>query len=457
MKKIVCMLFVVQLLPVFAMESPLPKGDGVPGPDQDEQFNQQIEAVRCRNFEQLNLDIRNCRGETLLIKGIRSFWKIEVIKQLIDAGVDVNAKDNDGYTALILAAWAGRSDLVKLLLSQGANVHAQLLRKDAELLIGTTALMMAVDNGKEDEDGTDTEVVGMLVDAGADMCTQKNDAGVWALQMAVLKGKTEAFKRMLIVAVAQDETFLTRFQSKEAFFGAALMDNSEILQTMLRLGMNPNTQHEEGWTALYAAAQEGSLKAMKALLSAGGDLAFGHTKWGNVRPYDIARMNGKQEMVEFLDRFVEALLACIRDIYRGCANDDILLQIRANFLLLNAPCTLNVDNVGGSTLLMRAIRRGNFALCDALLKMGALPHLKNGNGCTALDIARSMEHGEPCGELIKLYEQKNTLRGEALLKLWLMDTDQLQKTIGGMSRSELEAINVPFIITERVQLRELPE
>ena len=48
----------------------------------------------------------------------------EVARLLAD-GVNVNAKDNEGGTALAHAAWFGHLGTVKLLLEKGADVHAK--------------------------------------------------------------------------------------------------------------------------------------------------------------------------------------------------------------------------------------------------------------------------------------------------------------------------------------------
>ncbi len=50
---------------------------------------------------------------------------LEVLRNLIDAGLDVNATGGSGDTGLHWACWYGRVDVVKLLLAHGADVHAR--------------------------------------------------------------------------------------------------------------------------------------------------------------------------------------------------------------------------------------------------------------------------------------------------------------------------------------------
>jgi S1-C subfamily serine protease len=59
------------------------------------------------------------------------------LKALLDSGVDVNARDRGGRTALHLAARQGQADVARYLLSRGADLNA----RDA---VGRTPLMLAV-------------------------------------------------------------------------------------------------------------------------------------------------------------------------------------------------------------------------------------------------------------------------------------------------------------------------
>jgi ankyrin repeat protein len=76
-----------------------------------------------------------------------------VVKLLLNAGADVEAKDADGYFALFIAAQEGHPKVVKLLLDAGAD-------KD-KTANGQTSLSIATNNGH-------TEVVQLLLDARTD-------------------------------------------------------------------------------------------------------------------------------------------------------------------------------------------------------------------------------------------------------------------------------------------------
>jgi ankyrin repeat protein len=69
-------------------------------------------------------------------------------------GADVNAKAHDGGTALMLAASAGDSDLVKALLARGADVSGKYTET------GQTAVMIARYHGSD-------EIVQLLEPVGA--------------------------------------------------------------------------------------------------------------------------------------------------------------------------------------------------------------------------------------------------------------------------------------------------
>ncbi len=86
--------------------------------------------------------------------------KTEIVRMLLDAGANVNEKNEFGTTALMLASDNGHIEIVKLLLAHGALVNAATNSRG-------TALMRASAGGH-------LEVAKLLVAAGADIYAKMN-------------------------------------------------------------------------------------------------------------------------------------------------------------------------------------------------------------------------------------------------------------------------------------------
>lgn len=123
----------------------------------------------------------------------------EIVKLLLSKGADVNAKDKAVYggTALMAAANRGHTEIVKLLLSKGADVNA----KDEA---GGTALMAAAGNGN-------TEIVNLLLSKGADV-NAKDKNGYTALMAATIRGHTEILKLFKDAGADLEGLIITRFK-----------------------------------------------------------------------------------------------------------------------------------------------------------------------------------------------------------------------------------------------------
>ncbi len=110
-------------------------------------------------------------GQELIGAAIRG--DAAAVQVLLDAGADVNAKDNmEGRTALLWAASNGHADTVQVLLGAGANVEAQVKDNDEDKE-GRTALILAAVGGH-------TAIVRALIEAGADIKAKtQNEVTAW--------------------------------------------------------------------------------------------------------------------------------------------------------------------------------------------------------------------------------------------------------------------------------------
>jgi ankyrin repeat protein len=93
-------------------------------------------------------------GETTLIQSAQSEGNSEIVKALLKAGVEINAKTKKRLTASMRFAWAGQFEAVKLLLDAGAD--AKLINEN-----GWTAFYFACSHGN------DEKIVKYLLAAGA--------------------------------------------------------------------------------------------------------------------------------------------------------------------------------------------------------------------------------------------------------------------------------------------------
>jgi ankyrin repeat protein len=116
----------------------------------------------------------------------------DAVQTLLEKGVNVNAEDEHGQTALMRAAFNGRMGVAQLLLAKGADVNAR--GKE-----GQTALMVASESGHPD-------VIQALLMAGADVNAKMYD-GPTALRLEEKNGQV-GIVRLLEEAGAMGEDML---------------------------------------------------------------------------------------------------------------------------------------------------------------------------------------------------------------------------------------------------------
>src|SRR5581483_3021846 len=181
--------------------------------------------------------------------GIGQDTKPEIIDFLLQAGADPTQKDENGVSAIVAAADAGNTEILKKFIYHGLNINST----DSD---GDTPLMLACSRG-------DLDSVKVLIAAGANVNLQ-NENGETALIQVDNITDPEIVK-LLIGANAKLDT--TDNTGRTALIAAASVENPGILQLLIDAGSDVNAADEDGMTTLIAAAQAGKLENLKVLLN----------------------------------------------------------------------------------------------------------------------------------------------------------------------------------------------
>jgi ankyrin repeat protein len=177
---------------------------------------------------------------------------IPQLKALLDAGADVNNRDNLGGTPLHVAAVLGYTQAAELLIMRGAKI-------DAEDVRGLRPVHAAAwsDNN---------ETLELLISKGADINARDKD-GVTPLHAAALAGSTEA------------------------------------VTLLIARGADVNAKNDKAMTPLHAAVLAGDKETIALLIEAGADAGL---KNGNgLTPMQMASQYGQREIVEYLRRHTD--------------------------------------------------------------------------------------------------------------------------------------------------------
>ena len=187
---------------------------------------------------------------------------LDVTRTLLQHGADVNARTDFGLTTLHATTDV---EVVRVLLKHGANVSAE----DEE---GRTPLHEAAKNGN-------VELVRMLIEHGADVNVRTKD-GSTPLLMAAKLGNME------------DEEGETQLH-KETRNG-----NVELVRMLIEHGADVNVRTNYSSTPLLAAARFGNIEVVRVLLEHGANVEAEDKK--RRTSFQIASMKGYNDVVELL-------------------------------------------------------------------------------------------------------------------------------------------------------------
>ncbi|MDE3023407.1 MAG: ankyrin repeat domain-containing protein [Pseudomonadota bacterium] len=186
------------------------------------------------------------------------------VQKLIVDGANINFKDTAGFTPLHWAAELGKTNIVKVLVANRADInssnggitplHFAANKEIAELLIANGANV----NAKAD-DGTsplhlaatndNVSVARVLIEHGADV-NAKDKKGVTPLDDAIMFGK----KDMLELIVSSGADIMSKDKTGETpLHYAAYVGNKQAIELLIAKGAEVNIKNNNGHTPLHYA------------------------------------------------------------------------------------------------------------------------------------------------------------------------------------------------------------
>lgn len=194
---------------------------------------------------------------------------IEAIRQHVSAGTDVNARNNDGNTALHAAAFFGRTKAVELLLGEGADANARGGT-------GQTALDTVAPPWSPELEGIYRYIEGLL-QTEFDLERIKAARPEIAALLRKQAGKTE--------------------NVKDDIWSAAAGGDISAIKRHLSIGTDLNAAEPSGNTPLHMSVLFGQMETARLLVENGADI---NAMSNDGSPLHLAAFLGHTELVKLL-------------------------------------------------------------------------------------------------------------------------------------------------------------
>ena len=293
-----------------------------------------VETIRglWRSSWSFNETVVTDRIDRFFLESIKE-GNLAPVQMLIDEGINIEYKNVDGQTPLMLACEHGYDEIVKALIKQKSDWDKNF-DLDVQDQNGATALMIAIEKRND-------QIAERLIAAGADLDIRNKDK--FTPLMIAIKKRNNGIAERLIAESAKGNINIDIVNNigSTALMVAIKEENDQIAERLIAESANRNINHDIvskfKFTALDIANNIGSTALMIA----------------------IEKRN---------DQIAERLIASGAD--------------------------LDITNKVKSTALMIAAHNGNNKIVKLLIDAGANLNLKNSDGDTALRIAEITKNRE---------------------------------------------------------------
>lgn len=300
---------------------------------------------------------------------------LEAVKRIVDSNLeDINMKNQNGSTPLILAASSSHLDVVSYLITKGANI--ELVNS-----FGDSALTAAIMN---------FEVSKKIIDAGYNQYNSAttntalnlmaDDRNIKLIKHAALAGwdinQPNILNETIIFSAIKNITFLKQL----------LNANLELNLDYMAYRTPP--LHEYDRTPLSIAATMKTTQAAKILIESGADI---NATFGDKLNTVMLSINSTDSFIELvLDNYKEKFNSIQIDLegftalHYAVFNKNVRLTERLIFEDLD----INHQSSKLVTPLMIAARKGDMPMIECLIKHNATIDMTDAKGDSAIDVAR---------------------------------------------------------------------
>ena len=231
-----------------------------------------------------------------------------IIKALLEAHVDVEARNVQGNTALHLAAQSGHSDIVLLLTEFGADFEAE--NRAGHLPIATAAeypdiidilkqaqqnpsIFFTVGHGRE-------EALRQWLDEGNNLEVTRSYDGSSLLHLAVQHNHIDIARQLLNKARVYNIDLVNQVDNEKAtpLHTASPLGNLEMIKLLLENSANVHRANTFSATPLLLSAMEGHFEVVAVFLKAGAEVDKATSIGGTALM--VAAGDGHLELVKLL-------------------------------------------------------------------------------------------------------------------------------------------------------------
>jgi len=361
-------------------------------------------------IEKIINHIRRIQNGQYLLNAMKVNYKDAIWRLLNEPYIDVNIKDENGYTPLIYAVVYNNPEIVQILLEKGANPNIQGRYE-------RTALNWAVKNKRP-------QIVQLLLNKGASISPMEQPNAqpsrrlyTSKLPLLLLSGRlknNESCLSMLptkliaeiikhIREIQNGQDLLNARNDRDLLDAVEANDENKVKQLLSKPYIDVNVKYNFGYTALNLAVQKYNPIIVQILLDKGAnpDIQdhFGDTPliWAAIEYYpDITQMLlNKSANLDIQDNSgCTALILAVKQ-----AHDEVAE------MLLDDGANPNIPDNNGYTPLYLAVKNNSRPIIRMLLNKGANPNIQNKLGETLLKYAISNEDPVTINLIIKAKEK----------------------------------------------------